>query len=74
MCRIRLRGVSGKWALTPLPERLRVLVVGAGVSGLEAAMDFALRGAQVEVWEAQTHAGGLIELAKLPPHKAVLNG
>ena len=35
-------------------------------------MDFALRGAQVEVWEAQTHAGGLIELAKLPPHKAVL--
>ena len=35
-------------------------------------MDFALRGAQVEVWEARTHAGGLIELAKLPPHKAVL--
>ena len=65
-------GREQEWTIKPLPERPRVLVVGAGVSGLEAALDFALRGAQVEVWEAQTHAGGLIELAKLPPHKAVL--
>ncbi len=65
-------GREQEWTIKPLPQRPRVLVVGAGVSGLEAALDFALRGAQVEAWEAQTHAGGLIELAKLPPHKAVL--
>ena len=71
VCRIRLQGVSRNGRSSRCPKG-RVLVVGAGVSGLEAALDFALRGAQVEVWEAQTHAGGLIELAKLPPHKAVL--
>lgn len=65
-------GREAEWALEPLAEKPRVLVVGAGVSGLEAAMDFAKRGAQVEVWEAQARAGGLIELAKLPPHKSVL--
>lgn len=47
----------------------RVLVIGAGVAGLEAAMDLALRGAQVEVWERAAQAGGLMELACVPPHK-----
>lgn len=47
----------------------RVLVAGAGVAGLEAAMDLALRGARVEVWERSDRAGGLIEVARLAPHK-----
>lgn len=49
-----------------------VLVIGAGVAGLEAAMDLALRGAQVEVWERGAQAGGLMELACVPPHKDVM--
>lgn len=47
----------------------RVLVIGAGVAGLEAAMDLAQRGAQVEVWERAAQAGGLMKLACVPPHK-----
>lgn len=50
----------------------RVLVIGAGVAGLEAAMDLALRGAAVEVWEKEAQAGGLIGIAGVPPHKAVM--
>ena len=50
----------------------RVLVVGAGVAGLEAAMDLAIRGAQVEVWERGERAGGLLQLACIPPHKSVM--
>lgn len=50
----------------------RVLVIGAGVAGLEAAMDLALRGAKPEVWEKAPHAGGLIELACVPPHKEAM--
>ena len=50
----------------------RMLVIGAGVAGLEAAMDLALRGAHPEIWEQQSHAGGLIQLASIPPKKAVM--
>lgn len=50
----------------------RVLVIGAGVAGLEAAMDLALRGAKPEVWEKAPCAGGLMELASIPPHKSVM--
>lgn len=50
----------------------RVLVAGAGVAGLEAAMDLALRGASVEVWEKEKRAGGLVELARIPPHKEAM--
>jgi len=51
----------------------RVLVVGAGVAGLEAALGLARRGAQVEVWEKEAHAGGLIDLACVSPYKKVMN-
>lgn len=50
----------------------RILIIGAGVAGLEAAVDLALRGARPEVWEKEEHAGGLIELARIPPHKDVM--
>lgn len=50
----------------------RVLVVGAGVAGLEAAMGLALRGADVEVWEKELQAGGLIGIACVPPYKSVM--
>ena len=50
----------------------RVLVVGAGVAGLEAAMGLAQRGADVEVWEKERQAGGLIGAACVPPHKEAM--
>ena len=50
----------------------RVLVIGAGVAGLEAALGLSVRGAQVEVWEKEDRAGGLIALACVPPRKQVM--
>ena len=50
----------------------KILIIGAGIAGLEAAMDLALRGARPVIWEKQPAAGGLINLAKTPPFKSVM--
>lgn len=47
----------------------RVLVLGAGVAGLEAARMLAARGHQVEVWEQEARPGGQIHLAVAAPDK-----
>src|SRR5262245_194817 len=38
----------------------RVLVIGAGISGLTAALMLARRGISVEIWEASEAPGGLL--------------
>lgn len=60
----------------PLPEaeRRRVLVLGAGVAGVEAARVAAGRGHAVEVWEATDRAGGQVPLATAGPDKADVGG
>jgi 2,4-dienoyl-CoA reductase-like NADH-dependent reductase (Old Yellow Enzyme family) len=50
-------------------KRLRVLVLGAGMAGLEAARIAAARGHQVEVWERAERPGGQIHLAVAAPDK-----
>ena len=47
----------------------RVLVIGGGVAGLEAARVAAQRGHQVSLWEEQPDLGGQVRLACRPPHK-----
>ncbi len=47
----------------------RVLVLGAGVSGIEAARIAAGRGHHVEVWEKSARVGGQIHLAMAAPDK-----
>ncbi len=47
----------------------RVLVFGAGVTGLEAAREAAARGHHVEVWEKAAQAGGQMPLAMAAPDK-----
>ena len=66
-------GREAAWNLVPDGGGRRVLIAGAGVAGLEAAVDLARRGACVEVWEKRPHAGGLMELACIPPHKDAMN-
>ena len=47
----------------------RVLVIGAGVTGLEAARAAAARGHHVEVWEKAAQPGGQMPLAMAAPDK-----
>lgn len=51
------------------PPRRRVLVLGAGVSGIEAARAAAARGHQVEIWERADRPGGQMHLAVAAPDK-----
>ncbi len=47
----------------------KILVVGAGPAGLEAATTLAERGHQVTVWEKQAAIGGQWRIAAVPPGK-----
>ena len=47
----------------------RVLVIGAGVTGLEAARAAAARGHHVDVWEKAAQPGGQMPLAMAAPDK-----
>jgi NADPH-dependent 2,4-dienoyl-CoA reductase/sulfur reductase-like enzyme len=50
-------------------RRRRVLVLGAGVAGIEAARVLAGRGHEVEVWEKAERPGGQMPLAVAAPDK-----
>ncbi|CAN5122747.1 FAD-dependent oxidoreductase [soil metagenome] len=51
------------------PVRRRVLVIGAGVAGVEAARVLAADGHEVEIWEKAERAGGQMPLAVAGPDK-----
>ena len=54
----------------PAPERRRVLVVGGGPAGLEAARTAALRGHEVHLYEATRRLGGQVTIAATAPHRS----
>jgi NADPH-dependent 2,4-dienoyl-CoA reductase/sulfur reductase-like enzyme len=51
----------------------KVVVVGAGPGGLEAAMTAAERGFSVTLLEKNPYLGGQMYLSSLPPHKAKMH-
>ena len=53
----------GEGSLTPAPVRRRVLVVGGGPAGLEAARVAAARGHDVTLWERAPEVGGQVNVA-----------
>jgi 2,4-dienoyl-CoA reductase (NADPH2) len=54
-------------SISDIPKK--VMVVGAGASGLEAAVTAANCGHQVEVFEKDSDIGGQLWIAGAPPHK-----
>ena len=55
--------------IKPAEEKKHVVIVGAGIAGLEAARVAAVRGYEVDVYEKEDRIGGQIHLAAVPPRK-----
>lgn len=55
--------------IKPANEKKHVVIVGAGIAGLEAARVAAIRGHKVDLYEKEDKIGGQIHLAAVPPRK-----
>lgn len=64
-----LAGREDEIKVTPAVEPIRVLVVGGGPAGLEAARTAAARGHQVTLWEKKPRLGGQLLYAAIPTGK-----
>lgn len=57
------------YSIIPATEKKKVVVIGAGVAGVEAARIAAIRGHQVDIYDKASEVGGQMNLACVPPFK-----
>lgn len=63
-----------EYALKPLNEKKKIMVIGGGVAGLEFARTATIRGHEVEIYEASDHLGGhLVEAGAHDFKKEIAN-
>lgn len=62
-------GMEREFVITPAEEKKKVLVVGGGPAGMEAARTAALRGHEVSLWEKSDALGGNMIPASTPDLK-----
>jgi 2,4-dienoyl-CoA reductase-like NADH-dependent reductase (Old Yellow Enzyme family)/thioredoxin reductase len=65
-------GREGESALVPPGKPKKVMVIGGGPAGMEAARIAKLRGHRVSLYDRENKLGGQLNLAIAPPHKEEL--
>ncbi len=60
-------GKEARYKIKPLKEKKKVMVIGSGPSGLEAARVASIRGHEVHLFEKDDKIGGLLNLIYIPP-------
>ncbi len=65
-------GREREYSLTRAPRSKKVLVIGGGPAGMEAARVAASRGHKVKLYDKGQDLGGQLLLAQIPPHKQTI--
>ncbi|MGI0079273.1 MAG: FAD-dependent oxidoreductase [Nitrososphaerales archaeon] len=63
----------GERKIRPAQVKKKILIIGAGPSGLEVARVCALRGHQVVIYEKESKAGGQVNIGKLIPGRSEIS-
>ena len=66
-------GYEYERTITPADNKKKVVIVGAGPAGLEAARVAAVKGHDVIVYDKDTQVGGQLNIASVPPRKEEMN-
>lgn len=66
-------GYEYKRTITPAKDKKKVVIVGGGPAGMEAARVAKTRGHDVILFEKETRLGGQLNIASNPPRKSEMN-